>query len=75
MRDDVVYQEYSANRMFRFAVYRNPTYYEIWVQKRITDEYMGPDWFDYHDIPDDMHRTDTLERAIEVGRECLRCLL
>lgn len=75
MRKDMVYQEYSDDREFRFEVYRNPNSYEIWVQKKITDEYMGSDWFDYHDISDYMHYADSFERAVEIGRECLKCLI
>ncbi len=70
MRNVMVYEEYSADREFRFKVYCNQTFYEIWVQRKIRDEYMGPEWFDYHDISDYMHRADTLERA----KECLKCL-
>lgn len=74
MRDIVVYQEYSKDKEYRFEVYPHDDYYQVWVQKKITDEYMGEDWFDYHDISDLMYYADTLERAIEIGRECLRCL-
>ena len=75
MRDDVVYQEYSADREYRFVVHRRPAFYAVQVQCRITDAYMGPDWFDYHDRSDGIHCADTLERAIEIGKECLACLL
>lgn len=34
MRDNTVYQEYSADREYRFEVYRNQNIYEIWVQKK-----------------------------------------
>lgn len=76
LRDEnsVVYQAYTEDREARFEVYRNGEFYEVWVQRRITEEYMGPDWFSYCDIPDHCHRADTLERAVEIGRECLRCL-
>ena len=40
----------------------------------IRDEYMGPDWFTYTYIHDYKHVTDSLERAIEIGREGLRNL-
>ena len=73
MRDAAIWQEYSADREYRFEVYQNPGFYEVWVQKRITVDYMG-EWVGYHDIPDAMHHTDTLERAIETGRECLSWL-
>ena len=44
-------------------------YFEVCLQKRITDEYMGPDWFTYSDIRDYKHMTDSLENAMEIGRE------
>ena len=76
MRDNTEYQEYSADREYRFEVYRNQNIYEIWVQKKKrTDEYMGSEWFDYYDISDYMHYADSLERAVEIGKECLRCLI
>ena len=34
MRDNTVYQEYSADREYRFEVYRNQNIYEIWEQKK-----------------------------------------
>lgn len=71
MRENQIYVEYSENREYRFEVYYNPGFYEVWVQRKVTDEYMGPDWFAYYDIPDYAHRADTLERAIETGRECI----
>ena len=40
----------------------------------IREEYMGPDWFTYTYIHDYKHVTDSLERAIEIGREGLRNL-
>lgn len=35
MRETMVYQEYSINNEYRFEVYSNPNYYEIWVQKKL----------------------------------------
>lgn len=72
IREEPVYVEYSENRAFRFEIDRHPDFYEIWVQRKVTDEYLGPDWFAYYDIPDYLHRADTMERAIEIGREGLR---
>ncbi len=76
LRDEnnMIYQEYAEDREARFEVYPSGNFYEVWVQRKMTDEYMGPDWFAYYDIPDHCHRADTLERAVEIGRECLRCL-
>ncbi len=49
--------------------------YEIWIRKKMTDEYMGRDWFDYIDISDYIHYADTFERAAEIGKECLKGLV
>lgn len=43
MRDIVVYQEYSKDKEYGFEVYPHDDYYQVWVQKKITDEYMGED--------------------------------
>lgn len=74
MRDDLIREEYSFDKQYRYLIYKEEKYYEVWFQKRITDEYMGPDWFTYSDIRDDKHMTDSLERAMEIGREGLRNL-
>lgn len=74
MRDDLIREEYSFDKQYRYLIYKEEKYYEVWFQKRITDEYMGPDWFTYSDIRDDKHMTDSLESAMEIGREGLRNL-
>ena len=74
MRDDILHQEYSADGAFRFEVYHHADFFEVWVQRKITDEYMSPDWFTYYDMPNCRHCTDTLERAIAIGRDDLRAL-
>lgn len=74
MRDDLIREEYSSDKQYRYLIYKEEKYYEVWFQKRITDEYMGPDWFTYSDIRDDKHMTDSLESAMEIGREGLRNL-
>lgn len=72
MKQKIIYEEYSDNKEYKFEVYQNLNYYEIWVQKKMTDEYMGEEWFDYYDISYYMHISDTLERAIEIGKEYLK---
>ena len=74
MRDNLIQEEYSLDKQYRYLIYKEEKYYEVWIQKRITDEYMGPDWFTYSDIWDYKHMTDSLENAIEIGREGLRNL-
>ena len=43
-------------------------------QKRITDEYMGPDWFPYSDVRDYKHIADSFDNAMKIGMEGLRNL-
>lgn len=74
MRDNLICEEYSSDNQFRYLIYKEEKYYEVWLQKRITDENMGPDWFTYSDIRDYKHVTDSLDNAIEIGREGLRNL-
>lgn len=74
MRDNPVREEYSFDKQFRYLIYKEEKYFELCLQKRITDEYMGPDWFAYSDIRDYKHMTDSLENAMEIGREGLRNL-
>lgn len=74
MRENLAGEGYSSDKQYRYRVYKEDKYFEVWLQKKITDEYMGPDWFTYSDIRDYKHVTDSLESAIEIGREGLRNL-
>ena len=69
-----IYEEYSYDRLYRFIVCSKSDYYEVWVQKKVIDEYLDPDEIYYSDIPDIKHTADCLERAIEIGQECLNNL-
>ncbi len=71
--DNVVYEEYSADRNYRFVVCKWGKLYKIWLENKVTDEYMGDEWFDYYPVADYMHIADTLERAVEIGKEGLHC--
>lgn len=72
----LVFEKYSADKEYKYQVYQEgSTAYEVRVQYRFTDEFMGDDWFDYYDIKDMKHLTDSLQRAIEVGDELLRNLI
>ena len=71
---DTVYQEISADGAFQFEVYRDWGLFKVRTERRITDEYMGPDWFGWIPVSDMAHIADSLERAVELGREGLRCL-
>ena len=74
MQKENVHEEYSYDRLYRFIVCRPSDYFEVWVQKKVIDEYLNPDEVYYSDIPDIKHTADCLERAIEIGRECLNNL-
>ena len=67
--------EYSRNKEARYIIYqRNDGIFEVWGEKRITEEATGEDWLNYRDIKDCLHLADTKERAVEIGAEILRCL-
>ena len=74
MTKAMIYEEFSEDANYKFEIYEKADAYEIWVKKKITDEYMGADWFDYHTVSDYMHYADTFERAVAIGKECLRCM-
>ena len=74
MKRESIHEEYSNDGRYRFIVCKKPDYFEVWVQKRIKDEHLDPDKTYYSDIPDIMHIADSLERAIEIGKECLNNL-
>lgn len=76
MRENEVFEKYSPNGEYKYIIYKSDVgTYEVWVQRKMTDEYMGPDWFDYCDIQDMRHLTDTLDRAVEIGDEYLRSMI
>ncbi|MBR2760182.1 MAG: hypothetical protein IKD66_03330 [Solobacterium sp.] len=74
MQRESIHEEYSYDGRCRFIVCRKSDYFEVWVQKKIIDEYLNPDEIYFSDIPDIKHIADSLERAIEIGRECLNNL-
>ena len=74
MDKERIYEEYSSDRLYRFEIYKEKHYFDVRIQKKITDENMGPDWFHYSDISDHKHSAYSPERAIEIGREYLSSL-
>ena len=72
MRENRVAIQYSQDEEYRFEIIdrKNGTF-QVWVQSKIRDDYMGEDWFDWRDMRDFAHITDTIERAFEIGNECL----
>ncbi|MCR5729123.1 MAG: hypothetical protein K6G20_02060 [Ruminococcus sp.] len=55
-------------------MYKTRNYFEILVQQKCvyTDEYIPDDRIFYFDVHDYKHIADTLERAIEIGHECIK---
>ena len=74
MQRESIHEEYSYNGRYRFIVCRKSDYFEVWVQKKITDEYLNPEEIYFSDIPDIKHIAYSLERAIEIGQEYLNDL-
>ncbi len=73
MYENPIYDRYSDNGEYKYEVYKNKNgLYQICVMFREYDEYEGKEWFQYSDLSDIAHFTDTLERAIEIGDEKLR---
>ena len=60
MKDNIIREEYSSDKKYRYLICQEDKYFEVWLQKRITDEYMGPDWFTYTYIHDYKHVTELL---------------
>ena len=72
MRNLLIATVYSDDKEYRYEIYdREDGSYQVWIQQKYRDEYMGNDWYDYFDINDYAHITDTVERAHEIGREAL----
>ena len=75
MRENVIATQYSQDEEYRFEIIdMNNGTFQVWVQCKIRDDYMGEDWFGWVDIKDHIHITDTIERAHEIGAESLRNL-
>ncbi|MCM1132422.1 MAG: hypothetical protein NC340_03020 [Ruminococcus flavefaciens] len=70
---DIVYEEYSANKEYRFIVRRFGNLYKVWLESKVTDDYIGAEWSEYCPIADYTHIADTLERAVAIGKECMNC--
>ena len=51
MKREIIHEEYSYDRLYRFIVCRESDYFEVWVQKKITDEYLDPEEIYFSDIP------------------------
>jgi len=70
MRENVVKVQYSSNGECRYEIVdRKDGTYQVWVEKKIYDDYVDKDWFGWADIPDGAHIVDSIERAIAVGNE------
>lgn len=61
MRDYVIYDMYTDDRMFRYEVYKHPNgMYEVCVQSREAEDFAVNEQYLYCDIPEEVtHFTDT----------------
>ena len=76
MRDNPLATKYSDDESLRYEIFqRENGLFSVWLQQKCTNDVMGYLWSGYCDIPDRMHLTDTLARAIEIGEEGLRNLM
>ena len=76
MREQPVYEQYSDDKSYKLEFHqRADGLYEVRARRKITDEYMGNDWFEYTNLHDMMHLTDTLQSALQIGGELLRNLI
>ena len=74
--DALVYEEYSNNNEYKFQVYEKQYYFETKVLKKESydTEYLPDDRVYYFECDYYKHISDTLEKAVEIGRECIRNL-
>lgn len=77
MRENILYEKYSDSGEYKYEIYcRRDGLFQVYVEKKHTDSdgYMPEGWFQYLPIPDMLHIADSLQRAVEIGDECLRNL-
>lgn len=75
---EILYEAFSPGGGYKYEISRRRDgLFDIRVEKRYTDSdgYMPEDWFQYLPIPDMRHVADSLERAKEIGDECLKNLI
>ena len=76
MRDNPILTKYSDDESYRYEIFdREDGTFEVWIQRKLTDDFMGKDCSSYCDISDYMHITDSVARAIEIGEEGLNNLV
>ena len=70
-------EAYSPSGGYKYEICRRKDgLFEVYVEKKETDSdgYMPKGWFQYIPVTDMLHIADSLERAVEIGGECLRNL-
>ena len=60
MREQPVYEQYSDDKSYKLEIHQRAD---------------GNDWFEYTNLHDMMHLTDTLQSALQIGGELLRNLI
>ncbi len=74
---EILLEKFSASGEYKYEVRRRKDgLFEVYVEKKHTDSdgYMPAGWFQHLPIPDMLHVADSLERAVEIGGECLKNL-
>lgn len=74
MRDNPLKVKYSHDCEYRYEIVKRlDGLFQVWVQERIRDEYLGDEelWCDTGKMA---HLADTCERAEDIGDELLRNL-
>ncbi len=64
--------KYSFDKMYRYEIVRRVNgIFQVWVEKKIFDDYMEENWFTWCNISDFCHLVDNIENAIQIGDEAL----
>ena len=74
---EILWERFSPGGGYKYGISRRRDgLLEVRVEKKYTDSdgYMPEDWFQYLPMPDMLHIADSLERAKEIGDECLKNL-
>ena len=71
-----VYEQYTPSKAYRYLVIRkSDSVFQVLVQKRYDEsEWTGDPEPHYADVKTAVRFADTLEKAIEIGNEELRCV-
>ena len=72
MRENVLETKMSFDRMYRYEiVLRDDGLFQIWIEKKLVDDDLGAENYDWSDILDCCRLTDTIESTIIIADEQL----